>query len=43
MAQETQGGYDSDKDLWLNPAKSSCEALSARGKSEIIIVDFKAG
>lgn len=29
--------------LWLNPAKSSCEVLSARGKSEIVIVDFKAG
>lgn len=43
LAQRQAGDDDYHDDLWLNPKKSSCAVLSARGKSEVIITDFKAG
>jgi hypothetical protein len=43
LAHEAEGPHTYPKDLWLNPKNSSCEVLSARGKSEVIITDFKAG
>lgn len=43
LAHENEGPHSRTEGVWLNPKKSSCEALSARGKSEVIITDFKAG
>jgi hypothetical protein len=43
MAQGRESQWSRIKDIWIDPKKSSCEALSARGKAEVIITDFAAG
>lgn len=41
MAAEKVDSYTRDeRDHWLDPSATSCEQLLARGKPEVIIVDF---